>query len=65
MKEITDEFHGMDPRRWLMLDDVKEELTDDELEAGWHRCPTLGDILIHRSDPEAAACRCGKIKRIV
>lgn len=47
-------------KRWAALQDNKGlELTDKEVERGWHFCPDWDDLLVGPSMPmELSVCRC-------
>ena len=48
----------MSDTRWRELMREETELTDDEIEEGWHFCWDWDGLLIHPDMPESQSCNC-------
>lgn len=44
-----------------LVGNIELELTDAEIDAGWHFCYDWDGMLIHSSDKEAEVCTCRKV----
>lgn len=59
IKKDDSVWAGMTYKRYKELNaDFTLELTDEEVDNGWHFCYDWDGLLIHKDSPEATVCTC-------